>query len=221
VDYERMYEYRFRGIDQSAREAVWGPIARFVYERLGRPERVLDPAAGRGEFINAIPAKERWAVDRTEFAAAGPGSGIRMVVADVMEADLPDDHFDAVFVSNFLEHLPDHEAVDAFLKRMSAALRPGGLIAVMGPNYRYCSDVYWDFADHYLALTSVAVEEHLYIAGLEPKQAIPRFLPYSFRGALPPSPRLVSLYLRFPPAWRLLGKQFLVVAERPADAASG
>jgi hypothetical protein len=218
VDYERMYEYRFRGIDQAAREAAWEPIAWFIYEKLGQPRRILDPAAGLGEFINAVPAEERWAVDRQAFEAAGPGSGIEMVVADVMEAELPADHFDAVFVSNFLEHLPDHEAIHAFLARMRSKLRPGGRIAVMGPNYRYCADVYWDFADHYVALTSYAVEEHLYTAGFEPREAIPRFLPYSFREGLPPSPRLVSLYLRTKPAWRLLGKQFLVIAERPAAA---
>jgi hypothetical protein len=33
---------------------VWSAIGDYVYERLGRPRRVLDPAAGRGEFINAI-----------------------------------------------------------------------------------------------------------------------------------------------------------------------
>jgi SAM-dependent methyltransferase len=213
-----MYEYRFRGIDQATREAVWKPIARFVWERMGRPQRVLDPAAGLGEFINAVPAGERWAVDRQAFDASGPDAGVEMVVADVMEAELPDDHFDGVFVSNFLEHLRDHEAIDAFLARIRSKLRPGGRIAVMGPNYRYCSDVYWDFADHYVALTSYAVEEHLHVAGLEPREAIPRFLPYSFRGSLPPSPRLVELYLRLRPAWRLLGKQFLVIAERPGSS---
>ena len=211
-----MYEYRFRGIDQSEREAVWAPIAQFIWERMGRPKRILDAAAGLGEFINSVPAEERWAVDRQAFDAAGPGSDIRMVVADVMEAELPDDHFDGIFVSNFLEHLRDHEAIDAFLRRMSSKLRPGGRIAVMGPNYRYCSDVYWDFADHYVALTEVAVGEHLYAAGLEPAESIARFLPYSFTGSLPASARLTRLYLRLTPAWRLLGKQFLVIAERPA-----
>jgi hypothetical protein len=39
---------------------------------------------------------------------------------------------------------------------------------------------------------------------------VPRFLPYSFTGGLPAGRRLVRLYLAMPPAWRLLGKQFLV-----------
>ncbi len=41
------------------------------------------------------------------------------------------------------------------------------------------------------------------------------FLPYSFTGHLPSHPALVRAYLRFRPAWRLFGKQFLVIAVRP------
>jgi hypothetical protein len=47
-------------------------------------------------------------------------------------------------------------------------------------------------------------------------QAHPRFLPYSFRGVIPPSRRLTRLYLRTPVLWRLLGKQFLVLARKPS-----
>jgi SAM-dependent methyltransferase len=214
VDYQRLYEYRFRGIDQAARAAVWVPISRFLYEQMGRPERVLDPAAGRCEFLNAVPSKERWGVDLADYEEARARPDTKMIIANVMDAELPESHFDGVFVSNFLEHLPTPEAVYDFLVKMRDRLRPGGRIAIMGPNIRYCADEYWDCADHYLGLTHVAIEEHLYSAGLEPVRTFPRFLPYSFRGILPPSPRLTAMYLRIRPAWRLLGKQFLVVAER-------
>ena len=58
LDYSRLYEYRFRGVDQGARQAVWDEIAPFVWRRMGSPRRVLDPAGGRGEFVNAVPADE-------------------------------------------------------------------------------------------------------------------------------------------------------------------
>jgi hypothetical protein len=214
LDYQRLYEYRFRDVDQRAREAVWGPIARFVHQQLGQPRRVLDPAAGRCEFINSVPSEERWAVDRVEFEEASRRPGTRFVLGDAMDVELPEAHFDGVFVSNFLEHLATPDAVAAFLKRMRVAMRSGGRIAVMGPNYRYCAREYWDCADHYLALTHVTIEEHLYAAGLETVRSIPRFLPYSLRGRLPASEALTGAYLRMPPLWRMLGKQFLVVAER-------
>jgi hypothetical protein len=119
-----------------------------------------------------------------------------------------------VWVSNFLEHLLTQEAVSEFLAKMHRVLAPGGSIAIMGPNFRYCSEEYFDCADHTLIFTHVAIEEHLYAAGFEPSKSVPRYLPYSFRGRLPPSPALTRRYLKTPLAWRLLGKQFLVLGRR-------
>lgn len=218
MDYERLYSYRFREIDQAAREAVWREIARYLTEQvLDRPQRLLDPAAGRREFIAAAPAPERWAVDAVDYGEAAGDPGLRVLVSDIFDTELPDAHFDGIFVSNFLEHLADPEAVHRFLRKMRAASRPGGRLAIMGPNFRYCADEYFDCADHIVVLTHVSVAEHLYAAGFEPREVIPRFLPYSFRGRFPASARLTRGYLRTPAAWRLFGKQFLVVGER-ADA---
>jgi SAM-dependent methyltransferase len=216
VNYDRIYRYRFRDTDQRDRAAVWREIAAFVHCVLGEPERVLDPAAGRGEFINAVPARERWAVDRVAHEQGTFAPNVRFVLADALTAQLPTGHFDAVWVSNFLEHLPTQEVVAGFLERMRTLLRPGGRIAVMGPNFRYCAKEYFDMADHTVVLTHRAVAEHLYGAGFEPERIVARFLPYSFTGLLPPSPTLTRAYLRMPLAWRLLGKQFLVVGRREA-----
>jgi len=214
MDYERLYEYRFRGIDQDARAAVWEEIAPHVHGLMGQPQIVLDPAAGRREFINAVSAKERWAVDEVAYPEASRDSGVKTITSKIMDADLPHSHFDGVFVSNFLEHLFTQEDIFEFLQRMNQLMLPGGRIAVMGPNYRYCSKQYWDMADHYIALTHTAIAEHLYTAGFEPERIIPRYLPYSFRGILPPSPVLTRFYLRATPAWKLLGKQFLVIGRK-------
>jgi ubiquinone/menaquinone biosynthesis C-methylase UbiE len=211
VNFERIYSYRFRGIDQSDRIKVWKEISPHVHELMGRPQKVLDPAAGRGEFIGAVPARETWAVDEVAYPEAEYRPETKVVTASVQDVELPEGHFDGVYCSNFLEHLHDQEAIASFLEKMARAMEPGGRIAVMGPNYRYCAKDYWDCADHYVALTHVAIAEHLYGAGFEPTTVIPRYLPYSFRGILPPSPALTRLYLKTPPAWRLLGKQFLVI----------
>jgi hypothetical protein len=222
MNYERLYEYRFRDVDQASRAAVWGEIATYIHVQLGRPEVVLDPAAGRGEFINAVPAKERWALDRVAYNEGTYRPTVRVVIADALEAELPAAHFDGIFVSNFLEHLPTQESVAMFLERMYAATAPGGRIAIMGPNFRYCADNYFDMADHTLIFTHLAIEEHLYAAGFDPVRVEARFLPYSFTGHLPPSRRLIRQYLRLPLAWRVLGKQFLLIGRRspvpPGDA---
>lgn len=214
MNYERLYHYRFRDIDQQGRQAVWGEIAPHVHGVMGGPQKVLDPAAGRGEFIGAVPAKETWAVDEVAYPEAAHRPDTKVIVSSIMDADLPQGHFDGVYVSNFLEHLHNQEAIAAFLEKMHGVMEQGGRIAIMGPNYRYCSDEYWDCADHYVALTHMAIGEHLYAAGFEPTRVIPRYLPYSFRGILPPSPALTRTYLKMPLAWKLLGKQFLVIGTK-------
>jgi len=143
------------------------------------------------------------------------GPGVRTIISDIFDADLPEGRFDGIFVSNFLEHLATQDAVAAFLDRMYRCTAPGGVITILGPNFKYCGNEYFDCADHVLALTHISVAEHLYAAGFTPREVLPRFLPFSFRGILPASPSLTRAYLRMPLAWRILGKQFLIHASRP------
>jgi SAM-dependent methyltransferase len=216
IDYERLYAYRFRDVDQASRQAVWREIARYVHDRMDTPRRVLDPAAGRGEFITAVPAAERWGVDLVEHGVP-ESAGVKMIISDIMDAALPRDYFDGVFLSNFLEHLPDQNAVAAALRKLHSVTEPGGRIAIIGPNFRYCAREYFDCADHTVVLSHVAAAEHVYAAGFDVVAVSAKFLPYSFRGLLPPSPLLTRAYLRVPALWRLLGKQFLVLGRKPAE----
>ena len=213
IDYERLYEFRFRHVTQRERNGVWHEIARTVYDWLGRPQRVLDAAAGHGEFIDAVPAREKWAIDAVDFL--GPRDDVHKVIGDIRDVALPERHFDAIFVSNFLEHLAHADEIGALLQRFRAASVFGGRIAVLGPNFRYCARTYFDCADHKVALTHLSVEEHLYAAGYQIERVIPRFLPYSFRGVLPTAPALVRAYLKFAPAWQVLGRQYLVIGVNP------
>ena len=212
LDYSRLYEYRFQGVDQRARQAVWDVIAPFVWARMGSPRRVLDPAGGRGEFVNAVPAEEAWLVDVVDYPERATNPRVRIVIGNILDVELPAAYFDGVFASNLLEHFRSPEEVGAFLERMREVLAPDGVLALMGPNFKYCARDYFDCADHLLALTHVSVEEHLFAAGYRVTEVIPRFLPFSFRSRLPASPALTRLYLRVPALWRVQGKQFLVLA---------
>jgi hypothetical protein len=217
INYQRLYDYRLSGVDQALRQAVWAEIAVYLHGKTGWPARVLDAGAGRCEFINTVPAAERWAVD-VRGCDEYRHPGVRAVPGGIADAELPRGYFDGVFVSNVLEHLPSQDAVGAALARLRESLAAGGRIAVMGPNFRYCARGYFDCADHTLALTHVAVAEHLYAAGFDVTEVITRFLPYSFSGRLPASPRLTRTYLRCPVLWRVLGKQFLILGAKPGQA---
>jgi len=43
---------------------------------------------------------------------------------------------------------------------------------------------------------------------------IPRFVPYTTKSRIPQHPLLVRLFVRCPPLWRLVGKQFVIVARK-------
>jgi SAM-dependent methyltransferase len=130
--------------------------------------------------------------------------------------ELPADHFGTAFMSNYLEHLPSSDAVIEQLRVVRQLLAPGGRAVVLQPNVRLVGGRYWDFIDHHVPLTERSLVEAGESVGLRTVKVITRFLPFTSKGALPRSQALVRLYLEVPLAWRLLGKQTLYVAERPA-----
>ena len=123
---------------------------------------------------------------------------------------------DVVFTSNFLEHLPDKESVSRTLREAYRCLAPGGRIICMGPNVRVVPGAYWDFWDHHVHLSDRSLSELLSLIGFEVEKSLGRFLPFTMAGKKDAPVELVRLYLKIPVAWRILGKQFLVIAKRPA-----
>ena len=56
----------------------------------------------------------------------------------------------------------------------------------------------------------------LKLEGFEISECIDRFLPYSMSQGSTPPLAFLKLYLKLPFAWKVFGKQFLVVAEKPS-----
>ena len=72
-----------------------------------------------------------------------------MIIDNILGAELPLAYFDGIFVSNFFEHLPTKDSIGGVLAKLRASMETGGTLAVLGPNFRYCSGRYFDCADHY------------------------------------------------------------------------
>jgi hypothetical protein len=85
----------------------------------------------------------------------------------------------------------------------------------MGPNIRYVGAAYWDFYDHHLPLTDLAMKECFETAGFRSEYVLDRFLPYSMVNTPQYPTPLIRLYLRLPFEWRWFGQQFLVIAAKP------
>jgi SAM-dependent methyltransferase len=213
---EAVYETRFDERARRGKLAVWAEIVRYLERFIDADRPVLDVGCDAGYFIRHVRAPERWATDLRDVGELLP-PGVRFVRADGLALGdvMPAAHFGTVFMSNYLEHLPSSLAVIDQLRVVRDLLGPGGRAVILQPNIRLTGNSYWNFIDHHVALTERSLVEAGEIAGLRTVRVHTRFLPFSTKSRMPQDPRLVRLYLAFPPAWLLFGKQTLYVAERP------
>jgi SAM-dependent methyltransferase len=214
-DLDRVYAGRFSDREAERKRRMWAEITRHLERWLPAGGTILEIACDRGDFIGQVRALERWATDVRDVSASLPPH-VRFVQADgrALLAVLPSGRFDAIFMSNYLEHLPSGDAVIDQLRVCADLLRPGGRVVILQPNIRLTGAAYWDFIDHRTPLTERSLVEAASIAGFTTVALTTRFLPYTTKGRLPNHPYLVRAYLAFPPAWRLLGRQTLFVGER-------
>ena len=218
ADLQRIYESRFRR-NAEYRRAVWRVLIGDFFARWLRPEHaVLDLGCGYGEFITQISARTRFAMDLNPDAPRRVGEGVQCFLQDCsVHWPLPNDTLDVVFTSNFFEHLPDKTALGRTLDEVHRCLKPGGCLIALGPNIRHLPGAYWDFWDHYVPLSDRSLGEALENRGFTIETCHEKFLPYTMANG-PQYPLLfLRAYLRLPIMWRLVGKQFLVVARKPGS----
>ena len=215
------YRRRFEG-DRARRMAVWRVLVDAWFSRyLDDVDSVLDLGCGWGWFVNQVDVPTRYGIDLNPEAGRYLDAGVKLLSQPASDPwPLSDASLDLVFTSNFLEHLASREDVTATLEESFRCLRPGGRLVCLGPNIRYARGAYWDFFDHMIPLTERSLVEALELAGFRPERVIARFLPYAMARRRMPHDVLLRAYLRFRPAWRLLGKQFLVVVRKPTIAES-
>ncbi len=214
-DLRAIYRRRFEP-EQAARHEVWRVLIDSWFARyLEGVDTVLDLGAGWGHFVNQVDVPTRYAIDLNPDAPNRLAPGVVLVGTDATTPWQVDaGSLDLVFTSNFLEHLPSRDAVAEVLGHARRSLRPGGRIVCLGPNVRYMPGSYWDFFDHQVPLTDRSLAEVLEIGGFRVDERIGRFLPATMAGRRVPPSVLIRAYLRVPPVWRLVGRQFLVTATR-------
>jgi ubiquinone/menaquinone biosynthesis C-methylase UbiE len=119
----------------TANERYWDPFSIRILERLGVVEgmRVLDVGAGGGTIAqwcaqHVAPSGSVLAVDlNARFIMALDEPNLEARQMDLFAGEFPRDSFDVVHARCLLEHLPRRVGG---LKRLIAAARPGGLVAV-------------------------------------------------------------------------------------------
>jgi glycosyltransferase involved in cell wall biosynthesis len=204
--------FRTRMPFDTRRRGVWREIVRHL-SRYFRPDQtVLEIGAGYCDCINAVPARRRIALDVWKEFPSHAAAGVETIIASAN--DIPeeiDGRVDVVISSNLFEHLPD-DVLQQTLAGVRKALKPGGKLIVLQPNYRLNPEHYFDDPTHIQTFSDDSLCALLNGNGFQVERVEPRFLPLTLRSRLPVSSWLVRLYLASP--WRPLAGQMLVVATR-------
>lgn len=221
AELKEIYSVRFAGA-HDYRSRVWKILAANFFCKWIRPQdAVLDLGCGRGEFINAVSAARKFAMDLNPAVKECLEVDVHFLEQDCSAAwPLASGSLDAVFTSNFFEHLPTKAALRAALREACRCLKPNGCLIAVGPNVKAIAGPYWDFFDHYLPLTERSLAEAMRLEGFRIERAIARFLPYTMSLGLQPPLWMVHLYLRMPLVWRIFGRQFLVLGRKASTGNS-
>jgi SAM-dependent methyltransferase len=215
AELDHIYSRRFDA-HVAYRNEVWKVLTSKFFSRYIEPHfTALDLGCGYGEFINNIRCAKKYAMDLNPRAGQYLSHDVSFLQQDCSERwDLPSESLDLVFTSNFFEHLPSRKSLADTLIQAKRCIRRGGRIIALGPNIKHVGGAYWDFSDHHIALTELSLKEALEIHDFQVERAIDRFLPYTMVNRRRYPRLFVSLYLSFPLAWRIMGKQFLVIGRK-------
>ena len=214
---KKLYANRFDSQQMQAKRLLWQVlIDEFLQNYVPSKSAILDIGGGYCEFINQIRAAEKCLIDLNPDSKLFANPDVKVLNIDVLNLDdrtLFSKQFDRIFISNFFEHLRNKEELLEIISFCFDALKPGGSLLVIQPNFKYSYKEYYDFIDHQLPITHLALQELLETVGFEIDLIIPRFLPFSTKGR-PASPLLLKVYLKLPFLWRLLGGQMFVKASK-------
>jgi SAM-dependent methyltransferase len=193
------------------RRTVWSSLWRYYFRRIVPADGcVVDLGCGYGDFINAVQARRRIALDRWGGFKAHLEPGIEAVVGEVTDLrPIADRSVDLVFASNLFEHISQADFA-AVLQSLSAKLTDRGSLVILQPNYRYAYREYFDDYTHVAVYSHVSLADFLTAHGWEVMECQPRFLPLTVKSRLPVWPALIALYLALP--FKPMGKQMLLRA---------
>jgi hypothetical protein len=200
-----------RLVADKRRGVLWRSLWLYCFSAMIKPsDCVLDLGAGYCDFINAVTARRRIAIDAWDGFPAHLATGIEHKVGNVLDLDfIADGAVDFAFASNLFEHLTKVE-FRTVLDSLRHKLSKNGTLTIVQPNYRYAWREYFDDFDHATVWSHISLADFLLSNGYDVFRVEPRFMPLSIKGRLPVKSFLIRIWLASP--FKPTGKQMLVRA---------
>jgi ubiquinone/menaquinone biosynthesis C-methylase UbiE len=204
--------YKTRMKKDKEREKVWKEITNYLQRYIPKDAKTLELGAGYCDFINNIKAKEKHALDIYDGIKEHAKNEVTTHIMSATEIKaFKAESFNCIFASNFFEHL-EREDFHKVLEGCFKALRKGGRLIILQPNYYYAYREYFDDYTHKMVLSHISFCDAMESKGFKIKKCYKRFLPYSMKSGAPKARILIWAYLRSP--IKPLAKQMLIVAEK-------
>lgn len=204
------YDARFK-FDKD-RFKVWKALTEYLQKFTPINGSVIEFGSGYCDYINNIKADNKIAVDIMAESGNFTNEGVKFIHEDITnQLDIEKNSIDTVFASNLFEHLNDDQLVKA-VSNIKNYLKTGGKLVLLQPNYRYCSNLYFDDYTHVKVFSHVSLADFLTAQGLKIIHSEPKFIPFSMKSRLPKSYFLTKMYLKSP--IKPMAKQMLIVAEK-------
>lgn len=193
------------------RVKVWRAITEYLQPYVGQNKTVLDLGCGYGDFINLIQAKKKYGLDIGPDVKDYIGKDVTFInKPSTSLGGIANNSLDVVFSSNLMEHL-DRAQIDETMNGVKRAMKKGGTLILIGPNFRYAYKEYFDDYTHKTVFTHITLNDLMYEYGFKPVKVMPKFLPLSLKSRLPKSYLLTKMYLHSP--FKPMGKQMLLIFE--------
>ena len=138
---KKLYANRFDSQQMQAKRILWQVlIDDFLQNYVPSESAILDIGGGYCEFINQIRAAEKCLIDLNPDSKLFANPDVNVLNIDVLNLDdrtLFSKQFDRIFISNFFEHLSNKEELVQIISFCFDALKPGGSLLVIPPNFKY------------------------------------------------------------------------------------
>ena len=198
------------------RAILWRTLAHCIFQAyVPREGVVLELGSGYCDFINAIGAAQKYALDIWPGMVEHAAPDVTTIVGDVTAIERIDDaSVDLIFASNLFEHLTQ-PTLEACLRLARHKLKHNGRLIALQPNYRYAYREYFDDYTHVSVWSDISLRDFLLAQGFHIERIEPRFLPLTIKSALPVIPALIRAYLACP--IKPMAKQMLFVVRNTGE----
>ena len=174
--YRTFSEKRLTGLGGARRARIERARLALLMRHAQPPGRLLEIGPGQGTLA-ALAVEAKWQYSAIEPSAILTAQlrqlGLEVIQAWTPPIAAPDASCDVVYADQVLEHMSGIDAAREFVAEARRALKPGGMLFIVVPDYLKERGFFWDVDyTHNFVTTERRVRQLLYDGGFDIRQIV-------------------------------------------------